>query len=292
MARSVLLGFAAVMLVAECAQPAMAQQVGYLDRIELPATLPGGLSGLEITETGNRLFAIGDRGQIVTARVERDAEGMLGLSDLRVWPLRNPDGKEVHGLSADAEGLALAEDGTLFVSFEGRGRVWRYAEPGGPATYLPRHPDFDRLQTNSGLEALAVDARGRLYTLPERSGALTRPFPVYRLAGGTWDQPFSVPRRGGFLPVGADIGPDGRFYLLERAFNGFSFRSRVRRFDLGETHLSGVVTLLETPLFARGNLEGLSVWRDGSGVLRLTMVADDNDNALQRRELVEYRVTE
>ena len=156
MARSVLLGFAAVMLVAECAQPAMAQQVGYLDRIELPATLPGGLSGLEITETGNRLFAIGDRGQIVTARVERDAEGMLGLSDLRVWPLRNPDGKEVHGLSADAEGLALAEDGTLFVSFEGRGRVWRLSAEA--SRFRPPSDQFRPRSSGGGRARAALHA--------------------------------------------------------------------------------------------------------------------------------------
>ena len=40
------------------------------------------------------------------------------------------------------------------------------------------------------------------------------------------------------------------------------------------------------------NLEGLAVWRDDSGAIRLTMISDDNFNLLQRTELVEYAVPE
>src|SRR5690606_34680041 len=98
-------------------------------------------------------------------------------------------------------------------------------------------------------------------------------FPVFRFRNGAWDQPFTLPRRGGFLPVGADIGPDGRFYLLERELSSiFGFKSRVRRFDLSETGLTGEVTLLETASGTHDNLEGLAVWRDGAGAIRLTMI--------------------
>ncbi|MFV0299754.1 MAG: esterase-like activity of phytase family protein, partial [Paracoccus sp. (in: a-proteobacteria)] len=141
-------------------------------------------------------------------------------------------------------------------------------------------------------EALAIAPDGTLLTLPERSGKLTRPFPVWRWRDGTWDQPFSVPRNGDWLAVGADIGPDGRFYLLERDFKGLlGFRSRVRRFDLSETELTNERTLLESFPLQYDNLEGISVWDDGSEI-RMTLISDDNCGFLQRTELVEFRVTD
>ena len=118
------------------------------------------------------------------------------------------------------------------------------------------------------------------------------PFPVWRWRDGVWDQPFSVPRSGDWLAVGADIGPDGRLYLLERDFKGLlGFRSRVRRFDISDSGLSHETVLLESRPLQYDNLEGISVWRDAQDI-RLTLISDDNFGMLQRTELVEYRVTE
>ncbi len=148
------------------------------------------------------------------------------------------------------------------------------------------------MQNNSSLETLAIDAEGALYTLPERSGKLSRPFPVYRYRGGTWDQPFSIPRRPPYLPVGGDFGPDGKFYLLERHLNGiFGFQSRVRRFDLGPDQVTGEKILLETKTGTHDNLEGIAVWQDAEGFTRITMISDDNFKSFQRTEFVEYRLT-
>ncbi|MEL7183193.1 MAG: esterase-like activity of phytase family protein, partial [Pseudomonadota bacterium] len=135
----------------------------------------------------------------------------------------------------------------------------------------------------------ASDAEGRLYAIPERSGDLARPFPVYRRTGTTWEQPFTLRRDGRYLVAGADVGPDGRLYLLERQFALVGFRTRVRSFTLtGEDERLE----LETAVGTHDNLEGLCVWTDGAGRLRLTMVSDDNQNAIQRTEFVEYLVTE
>ena len=187
----------------------------------------------------------------------------------------------------------MARDGTIWVSFEGIPRVVRYDTPDSPAKPLPRPAAFDKMQGNSSLESLAILPDGTLLTLPERSGELTRPFPVWRWRNGAWDQPFSIPRSGDWLAVGADIGPDGRFYLLERDFRGLlGFRSRVRRFDLRPDGgaISNEQVLLESRSLQYDNLEGISVWDDGIGI-RLTMISDDNFFWLQRTELVEYRVS-
>ncbi|MBY6003320.1 esterase-like activity of phytase family protein [Salipiger bermudensis] len=251
----------------------------------------GGLSGLELSEDGTRFTAISDRAHIVSGTLERKDGRIVAVRSGPIEELMDEHGQPQRITRGDSEGLALGPDGRAFVSYEGIARVWAYDTP-SRAMLLSR-PDFFRgLQANSSLEALAIDAQGRLYTLPERSGELTRPFPVWRYDNGRWTEPYHIPRRGGFLAVGADIGPDGRFYLLEREFTGIGFRSRVRRFDMTEDALTEETTLFESHLLRHDNLEGIAVWRDAAGAIRLTMISDDNFNFFQRTELVEYTVPE
>ena len=249
----------------------------------------GGFSGLELNEDGSRFWALSDGGTLWTGRLQRDATGITGVEVDSQRRLKTSRGQPVEGRIADAEGLALAPDGTLYVSFEGLARVAAYRDLDGPALRVPRAPDFEGMQRNSSLEALAIGPDGTLYTLPERSGLANRPFPVYALKGPRWNLAFEIPRRGPFLAVGADVGPDGRFYLLERDFTGLGFRSRVRRFDLTG---GSEETLLETGTGTHDNLEGLSVWRDATGAIRLTMVSDDNYKFFQTTEFVEYRLAD
>ena len=103
-----------------------------------------------------------------------------------------------------------------------------------------------------------------------------------------WSVPFTIPRIGSFLPVGADFGPDGRFYVLERAIWVFGFRSRVRSWQIEHGRPTRAKTVLLTYSGKHDNLEGLSVWRDDQGDIRLTMISDDNFKFFQRTELVEY----
>ena len=251
----------------------------------------GGFSGIEIDRSGTRISVISDRGHILTAQLRRTGGTITAIEPGRIRALRDTKGHPLRWRRADAEGLAMRQDGRLFISFEGFHRVWTYLSP-RLAAWLPRHPDFRGLKPNGSLEALAIDAKGWLYTLPEAAGRRNRPLPVYRFRDGQWDQPFSLPREGRFMPVGADFGPDGQFYLLERRFNGLGFRSRVRRFQLTPDGPTAGETLLETRSGTHDNLEGIAVWRDTSGHIRLTMISDDNFNLVQRTEIVEYIVTE
>ncbi|SLN28996.1 hypothetical protein PSA7680_01335 [Pseudoruegeria aquimaris] len=253
----------------------------------------GGFSGLHVYPGGLRFLAISDRGSIAEGHFLRAGGRISRVALDRLQPLNDPDKRPVAGGAGDAEGLAVRSDGRIFVSFEGQHRVWTYTSPSGEAAWLPRHEDFRRMQNNSSLEALAVDAAGALYTLPERSGRLDRPFPVYRYRKGTWRRAFSVPRHGPHLPVGADIGPDGKFYLLERNLSGLlGFETRLRRFTFRGGQLGDEEILLATRSGTHDNLEGLSVWRDGDGNLRFTMISDDNFKLFQRTEVVEYRIHE
>lgn len=255
----------------------------------------GGFSGLEVSGDGARFWTVSDRGVLALGRFQRDPQtgAIIGASGFEPLALKSPDGEPTHDIWDDAEGLAVAGSGQIFVSFEGIHRIWRYDVPGGDATEIPPHPDFADLQNNSALEALAMDAAGTLFTLPERSGVLSRPFPVYRYRNGEWDQPFGITRRPPFLPVGADFGPDGRFYLLERHFSGvFGFQSRVRRFVFSQNGVSEEEILFSSAVGEHDNLEGIAVWRASDGDIRITMISDDNYRAFQRTEFVEYRVAD
>jgi hypothetical protein len=254
----------------------------------------GGLSALELDADGTGFLALSDRGTVYTGVIERQADGQIeGVSNVTPYVLRGQDGLALDQAHDDSEGLALAPDGQFFVAQEGPARVLRFGGPTAAAKVLPQNPDFAALQVNSALEALAIDANGALFTLPERSGAIDRPFPVYRFANGAWTQPFDIPRDGGYLPTAADFGPDGRLYILERSFQGIrGFQSRVRRFTVTGDRVSAPDLVLETTLGQHGNLEGLSVWQDAGGTLRLTMVSDDNFRFFLRTSLVEYTVTD
>ncbi|CUH79847.1 esterase-like activity of phytase family protein [Tropicibacter naphthalenivorans] len=247
----------------------------------------GGFSGLEIAADGARFVAVSDRAGMVSGRFIRENGVITGIEAAPVQPLAHLHGRTMQGSKGDAEGLALRDDGQMFVSFEGVHRVWGYRAPDQPSD-LPRDPRFAQMEGNAGLEALAIDGAGRLVAIPERSGQLTSGFPVWRL-DGTWTEISTIARSHGFLPVGADFGPDGRLYVLERAFPGFGFRSRLRRFDLTSDDTEGE-TLFTSATWQFDNLEGLAVWQDAGGKIRATMVSDDNFRRLQRTQFVEFRI--
>ena len=241
--------------------------------ITLSAALPsfGGLSAIE-TSDGASFVVMSDRGQAFDLMLDR-ASGTTGV-ELRKQPAPH----------RDSEGLALSND-TLFFSYEGPARVMD-----NTGTMLPVLPAFDRFDENGSFEALAATPDGVVYAIPERSGDKTRPFPVFRFRGGTWEIARSLPRTASFLPAGADFGPDGLLYVLERAFTPLGFRTRIRRFD-PEVAEGPVETLLRTPPGLHDNLEGLALWTSANGQTCLTMVSDNNFLSVQRTELVEYSLS-
>lgn len=286
------LGFAVVFGLVSSTNPPLPP--GFLAAYHWQSNAPffGGFSAIAISADGAQLLTLNDKSAYVLARISRDGNGRIaGISAGPIKNLTDQYGNPYAPYRRDTEGIAIAADGTLYISFERNARIAKFATLADKGILLPKHADFKTMYRNASLEALAIDADGTLYTLPERPNTRSASFPIYRFRNGAWDQPFGLPRRGFFLAVAADFGPDGRFYLLERQFHGLSgFASRVRRFVLGPNGPISEETLLQTKPGQHDNLEGLSVWRDATGMLRLTMISDDNLLVLQRTEIVEYRV--
>jgi len=241
-----------------------------------------------MTGDGQCFVALSDRARLFRGCVTRQDGRITDVRGLTGIPLRSTKGDRPRRFHRDSEGIALRDDGRMFVSFEGFHRVWVYLADDAPAAWLPRHDAFADLPLNGGLEALAIAPDGALITLPENAETGAGRIPVYRYADGRWIQPYALPAHDGFKPTGADFGPDGLFYLLERRFTGLAFQSRLRRFRLTPDGPADETLLLTTRPGQHDNLEGLSVWRAADGTLRATMVADDNFRFFQRTQIVEY----
>jgi hypothetical protein len=253
----------------------------------------GGFSGLELSDDGLSFAAVSDRGGWTHGRIERDEKGrIVSVRANPVMRLYDYDGRLIRYPRADSEGIAIGPDRKIYVSFEGVtvARIMVFSDLAKAGKDLPRPPEFGALRDNASLESLAIDQAGTLYTMAERPRG-QGPLSVYRFKGGKWDNRMTITRNVAFDPVGADFGPDGRFYLLERGFHGpFGFSSRVRSFAIsGDRFVDERIELQSQPS-THDNLEGISVWQGPDGDMRMTMVSDDNFFFLQRTEIVEYRV--
>jgi hypothetical protein len=257
----------------------------------------GGWSGIDVGPDGTRFWAVSDRGKRTEGRLLRDAQGRLIGIDAPAPVFLPGLASDRIGEVPDAEGIDVrAQDGQAYVSFEGYARLRLYDSTWHRAHWIPDIPWARGLHRNRGFEAVARDALGRIYTLPERVSGPGAPYPLYRFTKRAWmsEADWTVATRltsdVGWRAVGADFGPEGAFYLLERRFGLVGFASRIRRFDvLGATPgevLAGEV-IHASALGQFGNLEGLGIWADAEGMLRAVMISDDNENGFQRSEVVE-----
>jgi len=247
----------------------------------------GGLSAIHLSPDGTQMIALSDRGRFVEGKISRDADGKI--QEITVdqpvviegYNPNPPDGIE------DAEGIAIDPNGTIYVSFEKDHRVGQFAALDAAEQVLPRIEPFTPVSGNGGLEALAIDSKGTLYAIPERTRRRRDAFPIFRFQNGEWDVPFALPREHPYYVVGADFGPDDRLYVLERKFNGYGFYNRVRRVDL----TAGTAeTVLDSRFGEHGNLEGISVWENTRGETIMTLIADNNFRFFLSNEIAEYLI--
>lgn len=259
-----------------CANISVSAELELLSRTKLVSDgiRFGGLSGIEVIDGGNMAWLLSDRGRVFAAPLPR-FETLLAAPELEVDFLGYTGG--------DTEGLAYVQPGEWYVSLEapaGVHRLWQMC--------TVHSQDFEFWRRNKALEAIAVLPDQSLITIPEKPDAVG--FPVFHRKDGHWTTAFYLSPEGGFVPVGADMGPDGWLYLLERRFGLWGFQSRIIRLQWSDP--TRQETLLETAPATFDNLEGISVWTDAQGRTRLTLVSDDNFMPFLRGELVEFALIE
>lgn len=248
----------------------------------------GGLSAIDMSNDGATAVMLSDRGTLYSGVFSRDdSAAITGFIVTESRRLRHL-GEDNH---PDSEGLVAVPGGAAFVSTEDPTRILLYPKNRKDPAYFPDIPAGPDLSNNRGFEALAQDADGALYTVFERPDTDDNTFSVYRLADGIWDIPREIKAVRSFSIVGADFAPDGRLFILERAFSPLGFRSQIRSLDIGDP-LGEPVTHFTSTLGQFDNLEGISVWVDSAGDLRLTTVSDDNFTSILRNEVVEFVLKE
>ena len=240
------------------------------------------LSGADTHPDGN-LVIISDRGVMFEARVNL-TENHLTVT--RAVPLTLSDGKGLPKRRADAEGLAILPTGEAFISFERRHRIAQYNGALGVRAWDAPH--LTTLSDNGGLEALAVDARGMLWAIPETPQG--KGFPLLTLKDGLWAQVGMIPREGSFLPVGADFDDRGRLYVLERDFSLLRFRSRLRRITFSGSREIEIDTLFESNTGNYDNLEAVTIHKMPGGGLAALMISDDNAKFFQQTQAIYIRI--
>ncbi len=272
--------------------PALAQ-ASLIGVAQIPASVPGGLSGVELTGGGSHMIAIADSGLLVRMGIARDSAGAIsGFGRPQITRLGRPQGAgwPEGGIYSDAEGLALLPNGQLAVSYEGLHRVSLHSANGGFATMLDQPELFQSFELNEGIEGLARASDGALIMVSEGVQRGSGAIPLYRYAGGQWSLYAQVPRRGRHVAVGLDFDNRGRLYLLERDFRGLGgISTRLRRLTIRGGAVASEEILLQTPHGQHGNLEGVSIWTRG-GALIATLIADNNESAFFSHEIVEYRL--
>ncbi|MEM1366155.1 MAG: esterase-like activity of phytase family protein [Pseudomonadota bacterium] len=264
----------------------------------------GGFSGLHISEGGNQLLAISDRGKWLRADLQRQPGGDVSPTfSAHLADIADPSGQVARRKQdKDAEGLAVLR-GRAFVSFERLDIVREYSVPGegipAAARKVPYPFPVHELRQNEGLEALAAApatssvGAGNLVAISEGSINPQGDLFAFVLSGprrGT----FFVKARDDFNVTDAAFLPDGQLLLLERRFSlGTGLGMRIRQINSadiapGET-VDGEVILQASLAQAIDNMEGMSVWQNVAGETIVSLISDDNLSFLQQTIYLEFR---
>lgn len=245
------------------------------------------LSDLRVL-SGNRLVAVSDDGNFFEARLVLDEAGRLtGLTDARLSPLLDTQGRELGDELADAEGLDVLPNGDRLVSFERDHRVWLYPADGS-APHAVAQPE-STLPANEGMEALSLypAAGSDAYLVGGEGGTIW----MCHLSAQCTETPYGSLVPSGFgLTALAAYGNEGAFAMLARSYNPQEGVRIVVRL-IGTQGTPGGRVLDEmamAPPFTVDNFEGVAVLPRPSGGIRLYLLADDNGSAAQHTYLLAF----
>jgi hypothetical protein len=260
----------------------------------------GGLSALRLAADGEHFLSLSDRGYWLRGRIVYRDKVPIAIADAEMAAMLGPDGKPIknHGWY-DTESLVV-DGGTAYVGIERVHEIVRF-DIGKGGLRARGHPvpvpgGVKLLPSNKGLECLEMAPHsgpngGALVAISER-GLDSHGDIISFLIGGAGGV-FSLKRKDDFDVSDCAATPDGRFLVLERSFSwAKGVAIRVRSVPIATIKPGALVDGEELFTADMGhqvdNMEGLSVHRDGSGALVLTMISDDNFSPIQRTLLLQF----
>ena len=265
------------------------EQVNYLN-IDRNEKDYGGFSGLLISNEGTEALVVTDKSFFFVLELRRDENDILtGYSVIRKGRILSSKGEHLNGRNTDSESIVIDENNNYYISFESNHRIMMHAEVEGKGVFVPKHPMFRKLSVNKGIEALAIDADNRLIAIPEKPPLGISDIPIFRLQNDKWEIIKHVKINDNFLVTDAEILPEGLLLILERKFSWTQgFKTRFRLISLDKFDNTEPITVFTSTANQFDNLEGLTLWRDKTGEMRILTVSDDNFHPLQQSEIREF----
>lgn len=258
----------------------LAEGVTYAGGLTLRGPEVHGLSDLKVVD--DTAWTVSDFGTLIRMRLVTDpADRLSGIAGATLRPLIDPDGAVLSPKPrADAEGIAILDDGSVLVSFERDHRIWNYGRAATARPVPVSHPAVV-FPDNGGMEGLASAGNVDWLVLGEESGGW-----VCRGAGCAALPAYPAIGADGFRVTGADRDPSGGWFIVERSFSPpLDMRARVRRLSADGT--LGPVLIALRPPASVDNMEGIAAVATAKGT-RLYLLSDDNDNPLQRTLLLAF----
>ncbi len=267
----------------------------------------GGLSSLLVSVDGKFMLAASDKGMWFSAGLDYNDDGILvGLSSAKLAPITGTDGKPLAGRYRDAEGLARADDGTIFLAFEQHHRILRFALSGQLdadrlSSVIPdlvtAPTELAEFNSNAAMEALVTLDDGGLLILTEGLDNDRPSKPGWILRNDTAAARLEYNRADRFRPTGATRLADGDIIVVERRYTLIrGVAALLRRVSKGTIQPGA---RLDGPEFARiappltvDNMEGVAARRDSSGRTLIYLLSDDNFSVLQRTLLLMFKLSD
>jgi hypothetical protein len=262
----------------------------------------GGLSGMVVSADGELLTAVADTGHWYRIGLEHDTDGRLtGFMGAESGWLLDTQGKPpTEKIYGDAESITALPDGNFLVAFEQKHRIWLYKKTPNdhaltqPAVVAGAPPDIAKLPHNGGIEAMARLPSGE-YLLLSESGVTADGDRLGWIGRRSKWAELRLAPTGSFEPSDLALLPDGDLLLLERRVNLLDgFVSRLSVIDAqmlapGAVLQPRELAILGSPLNV-DNFEAVAARQAPDGSTLVYVLSDDNQWALQRTLLLQFRL--
>ena len=265
------------------------EQVGFLN-IDRNEKNYGGFSGLIIQDEGSEALILTDKSFFFVLKLQRnDDDNLMGYSLIRKGRILSSKGEHLNGRNTDSESIVIGENSNYYISFESNHRIMMHTKIEGKGVFIPKHPMFRKLSVNKGIEALAIDNEDRLIAIPEKPPLGLSDIPIFRLQNNKWEIIKYLKIMDDFLVTDAEFLPDGLLLILERKFSWTQgFKTRFRLISLNNFDNRKPITVFTSTANQFDNLEGMALWKDKKGAIRILTVSDDNFHPLQQSEIREF----
>jgi hypothetical protein len=266
----------------------------------------GGWSGIDVTDGGEKLFAVSDQGSWLMGELVYENGRLAALRKVRVGPLKARNGKNLRRKKyADAEEISLwRKKGRPYalISFERAHRIGRFPLSSKgvekPSSYLKLPKGAYKTTKNKGIEAMTVlrdkKHRGTVLFFLERRHDKRGNHKGWLLFGRK-SSPIRLTYRDGFDITGLTTLPNGDVVVLERSvglFSGVQMRLRLvkARNIKPRAVLDGEILLTASMRYHIDNMEGVASHVNERGETIITLISDDNfnSNGLQQTVLLQF----